>query len=117
MRNFYGMDFYWMASSQMPKGVKLEPGFLTYKRTPVERKTEITFKKGKPVFLLDDPEGKVWVVKSFRDSYGQTYESLKDLGSLYRKLPPRLQVPGHYTRKGPGAPPPSGAFHGYARRV
>jgi hypothetical protein len=32
----------------------------------------MVLEKGKSVFLLDDPEGKVWVVKAFRDTYGQT---------------------------------------------
>jgi len=86
-RNFYGMDFYWMAASHVPKGMNFEPGFLTYKRAPVERKTELTYKAGKPVFLLDDPDGKVWVMKAFRDSYGQTSENLKDLGGRYKNLP------------------------------
>jgi hypothetical protein len=36
----------------------MEPGFLTYKRNPVERKTTITFQAGKPVFFLDDPDGR-----------------------------------------------------------
>ena len=35
------------------------------KRAPVERKTETPYQKGKPVFLLDDPDGKVWVMKAF----------------------------------------------------
>jgi hypothetical protein len=87
IRNFDGMDWYWMAASHMPTSVKMEPGFLTYKRAPVERKTELTYRAGKPVFLMDDPEGKVWVMKAFRDSYGQTYDNLKDLGSRYKSLP------------------------------
>jgi hypothetical protein len=87
IRNFDGMDWYWMAASHMPKSVKMEPGFLTYKRAPVERKTELIYRAGKPVFLLDDSEGKVWVMKAFRDSYGQTYDNLKDLGSRYKSLP------------------------------
>ena len=87
VRNFYGMDFYWVAASHMPKETKFVPGVLTYKRAPVERKTELTYKTGNPVFLLDDPEGKVWVMKAFRDSYGQTSENLKDLGGRYKGLP------------------------------
>lgn len=86
-RNFDGMDWYWMASSHMPAKREMKPGFLTYKHAPVERKSEITFRAGKPVYLLDDPEGKVWVMKTYRNDYGQTYENLKDLGSRYKKLP------------------------------
>ena len=87
VRNTYGMDWYWMVMEHMPKSVKFEPGFLTYKPTPVPKASRITFSKGKPVFLLDDPEGKVWVMKAFRDSHGQTYENLKELGSRYKNLP------------------------------
>lgn len=87
IRSIDGMDWYWMAASHMPTSVKMEPGFLTYKRAPVERKTQLTFRAGKPVFLLDDPDGKVWVMKSYRDDHGQSHESLKDLGSRYENLP------------------------------
>jgi hypothetical protein len=87
MRVIDGMDFYWMASSHMPADIVMKPGFLTYKKTPVERKSTMTFKAGTPVHLLDDPDGKVWVIKAYRDSYGQTFETLKDLGKRYKKLP------------------------------
>ncbi|VGO12458.1 hypothetical protein PDESU_01011 [Pontiella desulfatans] len=87
VRELDGMDYYWMASSHMPANIEMKPGFLTYKRCPVERKSTFTFKAGKEVFLLDDPDGKVWVMKAYRDSYGQSYETLKDLGKRYKKLP------------------------------
>lgn len=87
VREIDGMEYYWMASSHMPANIQLKPGFLTYKKTPVERKSTFTFKKGKPVYLLDDPDGKVWIIKAYRDSYGQSYDTLKNLGSLYKKLP------------------------------
>lgn len=87
VRNIDGMDFYWMVGQAMPKDMKLEPGFLTWKPTPVPKASEITYRKGKPVFLLDDPEGKPWIMKAFRDSYGQTYDNLKDLGSRYKQIP------------------------------
>lgn len=87
IREIDGMDYYWMAASHMSDKIKMKPGFLTYKKAPVERKSTFTFKKGKEVFLLDDPDGKVWIMKAYRDSYGQSYETLKDLGKLYKKLP------------------------------
>jgi hypothetical protein len=37
--------------------------------------------------VLDDPDGKPWVMKSYRDDYGQTYESLSTLGERYERLP------------------------------
>jgi hypothetical protein len=36
----------------------------------------LVFRAGKPVFLLDDPEGKVWVMKTYRDAHGQSYDTL-----------------------------------------
>ncbi len=89
-RDFNGLKLQWMASSEMklPKNVDMtNKSWLEYRSTPVERKTEITFKAGKPVFILDDAEGKVWTMKSYRDSYGQTYESLNTLGERFKKLP------------------------------
>ena len=86
-RNFDGMEWYWMASSHMPAETEMKPGFLTYKRVPVERKSTLVFRAGKPVFLLDDPEGKVWVMKTYRDAHGQSYDTLKDLASRYESLP------------------------------
>jgi hypothetical protein len=65
-----------------------DKSWMRYKRTPVERSTTITYRAGKPVYLLDDPDGKVWVMKAYRASYGQTYESLESLGSRYKSLPP-----------------------------
>ena len=65
IRNTNGMDWYWMANSHMPANVKIKPGFLTYKHVPVERKSKLTFKAGKPVFLMDDPKGNTWVMKSY----------------------------------------------------
>lgn len=86
-RNFDGMEWYWMAASHMPAETEIKPGFLTYKRVPVERKSTLVFRAGQPVFLLDDPEGKVWVMKTYRDAHGQSYENLKDLAGRYKSLP------------------------------
>ena len=88
-RTFNGLNMNWVASGhiQKPKGDMNDPGWLRYKKTPVERSTTITFKAGKPVFLLDDPDGKVWCMKAYRDSYGQTYASLNTLGARYKDLP------------------------------
>ena len=41
-----------------------EKGGTAYKPTTIERKTEFGFSTGKPVFILDDPQGKSWVMKS-----------------------------------------------------
>ena len=88
MREFNGLKGYWMGLGLIPKDADVKkPGWLTYRKSPIERKTEITFRKGTPVFILDDPEGKPWVMKAYRDSYGQTYDSLSTLGERYKRLP------------------------------
>ena len=86
-RDFDGMKWYWMASSHMPAKVEMKPGFLTYKHVPVERKSTITFRAGQPVFLMDDSDGKTWVMKTYRHAYGQTYDNINDLASRYKNLP------------------------------
>ena len=88
VREFNGLKGYWMGLGLIPKGANVKKaGWLTYRKSPIERKTAITFNKGKPAFILDDPEGKPWLMKAFRDSYGQTYESLAMLGQRYKRLP------------------------------
>ena len=88
VREFNGLKGYWMGLGLIPKDADVKnPGWLTYRRSPIERMTEITFEAGKPVFLLDDPDGKQWVMKSYRDDYDQTYESLSTLGERYKRLP------------------------------
>jgi hypothetical protein len=86
-RNFDGMEWHWMAASNMPADTEMKPGLLTYKRVPVERKSEIIFRAGNQVYLLDNNEGKTWVMKTYRDDHGQTYDNIKDLGSRYKSLP------------------------------
>lgn len=64
-RDFNGLKAVWVGRLTLPKGVNLkEKGSTAYKPTTIERKTQFGFSKGKPVFILDDPEGKTWVMKS-----------------------------------------------------
>jgi hypothetical protein len=88
-RVFNGLKMNWVASGHIkkPEGDMNDKSWLRYKGTPVERSTTITYKAGRPVFLLDDPDGKVWVMKAYRASYDQTYESLFTLGQRYKNLP------------------------------
>ena len=88
VREFDGLRGYWMGLGLIPKDANVkEAGWLTYRKSPIERKTEITFRQGTPVHILDDPDGKPWVMKAFRDSYDQTYGSLEALGERYERLP------------------------------
>ena len=47
------------------------------------RKSTMTFEKGKPVFILDDPEGTPWVMQAFSKIVDPnlTYEQLADLAT------------------------------------
>ena len=60
----------------------LVPG-TAYESTTIERKTEFGFNPGKPVFILDDPEGNAWVMKwaGLSVDPSEKFEQLKDLGS------------------------------------
>lgn len=61
---------------------------VAYKQISGKRDTQLGIRKGSPAFILDDPQGDSWVMKSaglIVDPH-QTYGSLKDLGS-------RLQPP------------------------
>jgi len=69
-----------------------------YKPTTIERKTEFGFSKGKPVFILDDPDGKSWVIMKSAGLIvdpDQKFDQLKDLGSQLKPAPGwkfRIQV-------------------------
>src|SRR4249919_922433 len=47
VREFNGLKAYWMGLGLIPKDANVkEPGWLTYRKSPIERKTEITFRPG-----------------------------------------------------------------------
>ncbi len=48
------------------------------------------YNKGMPVYLLDMPDGKVFVMQSWTNhvNKGETAANLKDLGSQFKQLPP-----------------------------
>ena len=88
VKDFDGLKGYWMGLGIIPKDADVsKPGWLTYRKSPVEKKTELTYFKGKPIFIIDDENAKPWVMKAYRDSYGQTLESLHTLGQRYKRLP------------------------------
>ena len=89
-RDFNGLKARWVTWLEVPKGIDLhKKGDAAYKNITVHRNTQFGFNKGKPVFILDDPEGNPWVMKSVSLIFdpSQTYASLNDLGS-HLKLPP-----------------------------
>jgi hypothetical protein len=82
-RDFNGLKARWVGRLRIPKGFNLEKeGSTAYTPTTIERKTQFGFDKGKPVFILDDPDGKPWVMKSCGLIVDETmsYEKLETLG-------------------------------------
>jgi hypothetical protein len=73
------------------------------------------FNKGMTVYLLDIPDGKVFVMQSWTDhvNKGETAANLKDLGSQFKQLPPgwkfRVKVLDQDLTIAPKKPP----YYGY----
>ncbi len=89
-RTFDGLEARWMGQVKLPKDIDLKKkGSSAYKPTTVARKSEMGFVKGKPVFILDDPQGHPWVMQAYSliVDPNLTYDALAGLGSKL-KLPP-----------------------------
>jgi hypothetical protein len=91
VRDFKGLKARWMGNLHLPPGVSLgaKKTETAYIPTTIDRKSEFFFVKGQPVFILDDPEGTPWVMKSYTNRLypDLTYENLKTLDRKL-KLPP-----------------------------
>jgi hypothetical protein len=87
VRDFNGLQARWVMLFDVPKEL-INKESLAYKQMTGKRDTRMGFDKGTPLFMLDDPQGNTWVMKSASLIVDpkQTYESLKDLGS--RLKPP-----------------------------
>lgn len=90
VETFEGVQMRWFGEAKLPKAVTLKDAHLSpYQTLKSYRQSSISFNKGKPVFIIEDSEGKPWVMIS----YGQTvdpsltYETLKDLGSRIKLAP------------------------------
>jgi hypothetical protein len=77
-RDFNGLSARWVTWLDVPKEMRKHES-TAYKSISVKRDTQF----GWPVYLLDDPEGNSWCMKSASliVDPNQTYESLTDLGS------------------------------------
>ncbi len=71
------------------KGLSLKLGEAAYKNITVGATPKFGFDKGKQVFLLEDPDGNFWAMKSFSliPYPDQKFEEAATLGSRL-KLPP-----------------------------
>ena len=89
-RDFDGLKARWFCEVNLPKNMNVhEKGSTAYKPTTVARKSTMGFDKGKPVFILEDPQGNPWVMQaaSLIVDPSETYDSLKDLGSKLKLAP------------------------------
>jgi hypothetical protein len=93
--DFGGMKARWVNWLDM-KGISTKPGAANYKNITVGRHTRFGFDKGKQVFVLDDPDGNPWVMKSMSliTHPDQKFDGLGTLGSRLA-LPPgwRFRAP------------------------
>jgi len=81
--SFDGLETRWWGEGRLPKGATLKGAHMEpYKSLESHRKSSFTFQKGKPVFILQDPEGTPWVMQAFGKIVDPslTYDSLKNLG-------------------------------------
>ena len=86
--DFGGMKARWVNWLDL-KGLSIKPGEADYKNITVGRHTKFGFDKGKQVFVLEDPDGNPWVMKSMSliTHPDQKFDELGTLGSRL-KLPP-----------------------------
>lgn len=87
---FDGLETRWMGEGRLPEGMSLKVAHMTpYEELKSHRKSTFTFEKGKPVFVLDDPQGTPWVMQAFGKIVDPnlTYDGLKDLAA--RLHPPK----------------------------
>lgn len=87
MRDFQGLKAHWVMWFPIPKEIR-EGKDLSYEVMDAKRDTSMGIRKGSRAYILDDPQGNSWVMKSgslIKDP-NQKFEDLKDLGS--RLKPP-----------------------------
>ena len=88
MRDFQGLNAHWVMWFPIPDEIRKGED-LSYAVMHAKRDTAMTIWKGSRAYILDDPQGNSWVMKSaslIKDP-DQKFEDLKNLGSRL-KLPP-----------------------------
>ncbi len=81
-RDFNGLKARWVMWLDVPKEMRKHES-VAYKPISGKRDTQMGINAGSPAFILDDPEGHSWVMKSagLIVDPTQTYEGLGDLGA------------------------------------
>src|SRR5512144_2770978 len=79
-RDFDGLKARWVMWLDVPKEMRKHES-VAYKPITGKRDTQLGINKGSPAFILDDPEGNSWVMKSASliTHPQQTYDTLKEL--------------------------------------
>lgn len=87
-RDFQGLKARWVMWFPIPNELRKGKD-LSYVVMPARRDTSMGIDKGSRAYILDDPQGNSWVMKSasLMKDPNQKFEDLKDLGSRL-KLPP-----------------------------
>jgi hypothetical protein len=87
-RDFNGLKARWVMGLDVPKEMRKHES-VAYKPISGKRDTELGINAGSPAFILDDPVGDSWVMKSASLIVDptQTYESLADLVSRLEPKP------------------------------
>jgi hypothetical protein len=78
---YAGLQARWMGKVTLPKDFG-KAGATAYNPTTVARKSTMHFDSGRPVFILDDPQGTPWVMQAFTTKVDDSlsYDTLKSLG-------------------------------------
>jgi hypothetical protein len=86
VRNLDGLDTRWAADIEVPAGANLSESEQAYKPMPVQCNRTWFFDKGKPVFILVDPNGTNYVMQSYCQIVDKnlTYNDLQTLGNKLR---------------------------------
>ena len=87
-RDFNGLHARWVMWLDVPKEMRKHES-VAYKSVHGKRDTQLGINKGSPAFILDDPDGDSWVMKSASLILDptQTYDSLKNLGDRLTPAP------------------------------
>jgi len=88
VREFSGLKARWVMWLDVPKGVGPQ-GNVPYRPMTGRRDTSFGIDAGSPVFILDDPDGDSWVMKSasLMVDPDQTVETLSSLGDRLQPAP------------------------------
>jgi hypothetical protein len=87
VRTFGGLDAAWMGNSEAPANTDFTKlSSRAYRYIAVARTSAEGFNKGSKVYLLDDPKGRTWIMKSYTDRGipGMTIDKLDTLGDLIK---------------------------------